>query len=319
MNRAAASVFPAATADDLRRRAAGILRREGGGRIDAPDLDARLIVAEVWRRVLQRAPGDIISWSEATVPRAELAQVEALLAGLLRQRLDGAPVSRLTGTREFWSLPFRLSAETLDPRPDTETVVEAALAEILRNKTSAEGDLTIADLGTGSGAILLALLHELPVARGVGIDLSAGAAATARENAAALGLAGRARFVVGRWGSALAAESVDVLVSNPPYIASAEIESLAPEVRDHDPRLALDGGPDGLAAYRAILADLGRVLRPGGTAVVEIGIGQEAAVASIAAAFGFLARAVPDLAGIPRAAVLRPQTGAAPGAGGRTN
>jgi release factor glutamine methyltransferase len=161
------------------------------------------------------------------------------------------------------------------------------------------------DLGPGTGCLLLALLSEYPEASGVGIDLAPGAAATARLNAAALGLHGRAAFVAGDWGRALTGV-FDAVVANPPYIASPAIAELMPEVRDHDPRLALDGGEDGLAAYRAIAADLSRLLVPGGRFAAEIGMGQEAAVAAIVAAGGLAVETIaPDLAGIRRCLVAR--------------
>jgi release factor glutamine methyltransferase len=187
------------------------------------------------------------------------------------------------------------------PRPDTETVVEAAL-RVLDRKGLRRSSLHIADLGTGSGCLLLALLSELPNARGIGTDISNPALQIARENARTLGLANRALFARANFTNALA-EEFDLIVSNPPYVATQALADLAPEVR-HEPRIALDGGPDGLSAYRAIAADAARVLRPGGLLVLELGIGQAGPVATMLSAAGFAPNEpYPDLAGVPRAIV----------------
>jgi release factor glutamine methyltransferase len=214
-------------------------------------------------------------------------------------------VARILGCKEFWGLPLRVNAETLLPRPETETVVEAALAALEgRHRTS--DPLRIVDLGTGSGALLLALLSELPNAGGVGTDISVGALGCARANAAALGLSDRAAFVACDYGAGLAGP-FDILVSNPPYVARADIAGLQPEVRDYDPRRALDGGPDGLDGYRAIAAHARRLLAPNGVGAVELGRGQETAVASIFIAAGLAPQAIRhDLSGIARALVWRP-------------
>jgi release factor glutamine methyltransferase len=211
-------------------------------------------------------------------------------------------VGRLHGPREFWSLSFALSPDTLEPRPDTETVVEAALAAL----PDRDAPLTMVDLGTGTGAILAALLSERPNAFGVGIDISAGAAHAARDNLARAGLASRSAVLVGSWGEALAG-GFDLVVSNPPYIPSADIAGLSREVRLFDPARALDGGADGLAAYGAIASALPRLLAPGGTVVLELGIGQEAAVAALLRAQGIAPQgpAKLDLGGVPRALVGR--------------
>ncbi len=198
------------------------------------------------------------------------------LASFLERRLKGEPISRLAGRREFWSLDFALSPDALDPRPDSETVVEAALARIGDRRAG----VSILDLGTGTGCLLLALLAELPCAWGIGIDIVPGAAQLARRNAAAMGLESRAFFVAGRWAAALRA-TFDLVVSNPPYIASDAIAALAPEVALFDPRMALDGGADGLDAYRALAPDLGRHLAPGGFAAIEVGAGQADRAAAI--------------------------------------
>lgn len=224
------------------------------------------------------------------------AATAARLRAAVARRAAREPLGRILGRREFWSLDFALSAATLEPRPDSETLVQAVLARL--------GDRTrpwrLLDLGTGTGCLLLALLSELPAAWGLGVDLAPGAAATAAANAAALGLAGRSAFLAADWGEALAGR-FDVVLSNPPYIASADLPQLAPEVRAHDPLLALDGGPDGLAAYRRLLPGAARLLVPGGLLALEIGYDQGAAVAALAAEAGFYAvECLADLAGRPR-------------------
>lgn len=227
------------------------------------------------------------------------------LAEAAARRLSGEPVARILGAWEFWGLPFRLAPETLVPRPDTETLVEAAL----RLFSERGAPLRIVDLGTGSGCILTALLHERPNAVGVGLDRSEAALRVARENARANGVGARAAFLCGSWLDALAGP-FDLIVSNPPYIAAPVIATLAPEVRGHDPRAALDGGEDGLDAYRAILFDLSRrpdLLAPGGALALEIGYDQGEAVAALARQAGFPEPALTrDLAGQDRVVTLRP-------------
>jgi release factor glutamine methyltransferase len=211
------------------------------------------------------------------------------------------PLSRIIGRREFWGLEFMLSGDTLDPRPESETVVEAVLAR-LPDRTGAYRFL---DLGTGTGCLLLALLSEFPRAIGVGIDIAAGAARTARRNAELLGLGGRAHFVVGDWVRAVAG-GFDAVVANPPYIATPAVARLAPEVRNHDPHRALDGGADGLLAYRAIAVDLHRLLLSGGIFAAEIGQGQADSVAAILVQNGLAIDGLAhDLAGIVRCVVAR--------------
>lgn len=223
------------------------------------------------------------------------------LAALARRRLAREPLGRILGTREFWSLTFRLSPGTLEPRPDTETVVSAALRRVPDRSAA----LRILDLGTGSGCILVALLAELPAAFGIGTDRSEDALRTARANAAAAGVGGRAGFAASDWGAALAGP-FDLVVANPPYIASATLPGLAPEVLAHDPRAALDGGPDGLDAYRAILPDLPRLLAAEGWAVLEIGHDQACPLTRLAGEAGFDREAVErDLGGRDRTVVLR--------------
>jgi release factor glutamine methyltransferase len=223
------------------------------------------------------------------------------VAALLRRVLAHEPLSRVLGVREFWGLEFSLSPDTLDPRPETETVVEAVLARLPERGRG----YRILDLGTGSGCLLLALLSELPAAYGVGVDRAPGAAAAARDNAAALGLHGQAGFMCGDWAAAVGAR-FDVVVANPPYIATETIAHLSPEVREFDPHLALDGGADGLEAYRAIAGALPRLLAPGGIFAAELGAGQGEAVAGILAGHGVVVEGfVDDLAAIPRCIIAR--------------
>jgi release factor glutamine methyltransferase len=263
--------------------------------LDSPELDARVIAGHALgmdHTALVAAADRILTEPEARA-----------IAALAHRRLACEPVARIVGCKEFWGLTLRLNEATLVPRPETETVVEAALAAI---DTSGSRDrrLRLADLGTGSGALLLALLSELPQAIGVGTDLSFRALVAARSNAERLGFRGRASFAVADLGVALSG-GLDLIVVNPPYIPTGSLAGLAPEVR-HDPDLALDGGADGLACYRAIAADARRLLAPGASLVLELGIGQEPAVRALLMAAGpteIHVRA--DLAGIPRALSAR--------------
>ena len=187
-------------------------------------------------------------------------EMTARIREAARRRLAGEPVSRIIGYREFWGLPFSLSPYTLDPRPETELLVEAVLAYVRENGLL-NSPLRILDLGTGSGCLLGALLSELPAAYGVGVDLSAGAISTARENLRRLGLLTRASFLCADWAGALGDAAFDIIVTNPPYICSSEIAGLEAGVKAFDPHLALDGGDDGFEAFRAILAQTFRVLK----------------------------------------------------------
>jgi release factor glutamine methyltransferase len=259
----------------------------------SPQLDARLLV------------GHALGLDQAALlasgARTLNADEETAIAALANRRLAHEPVARIVGTKEFWSLELRIDEATLVPRPETETVVEAALAAIDLHGSRGRA-LRIADLGTGSGAILLALLSELKTTFGVGGDLNPRALVMARDNARRLGLH-RAAFVACDLAAALRGP-FDLIVSNPPYIASSDIATLAPEVRLFDPRLALDGGADGLNFYRAIAAAAPALLAPEGTVVVEIGAGQAEPVAAIFAAAGLAPSAArPDLNNMPRALV----------------
>lgn len=265
--------------------------------IDSAALDARLLAGAALHLDLT----SLIAQGARQLTREDADRLEAFAL----RRIAGEPVARILGTREFWGLPLTLSAETLVPRPDTETIVEAAL-ETLRAEGRGNDALRIADLGTGTGAILLALLTELPNATGIGTDLSAAAIETATANARHLGLAPRADFIVSDYAENLSG-AFDLIVSNPPYIRSADIAALAVEVRDHDPHLALDGGPDGLDAYRRIAPQAAELLSPGGLLVLEIGQGQDEDVARLVAAAGLTAAGAvrTDLAGIGRAVMGR--------------
>jgi release factor glutamine methyltransferase len=280
----------AATIAAVRRRWAEKFAAAG---LDSPQLDARLLVGH--------ALGLDAAALLAANTRVLGAEEENAVATLANRRLAHEPVARLIGTREFWSLDFRIDDSTLVPRPETETVVETALTALDRRGARAH-ELRIADLGTGSGAILLALLSELKEAFGVGTDINPRALVMARDNAGRLHLR-RAAFVACDLTAALVGP-FDLIVSNPPYIASDDIATLAPEVRLFDPRLALDGGADGLNIYRAIAAAAPPLLAPGGALVVELGAGQAEPVATIFAAAGLVPSPPdPDLNGVPRALV----------------
>ena len=212
--------------------------------------------------------------------RVSLSGAEgARLDALVRHRLAREPIAYLFGEKEFWSLRFEVAPAVLIPRPETETVVEAVLAQL----PDRQRPLRLLDLGVGSGCLLLALLSELPHATGLGVDDSSAALAIARRNAERLGLAARADFRHGRWGEGVAGP-FDVIVSNPPYLAERDWAGLQPEIRDFEPKAALVAGPDGLAAYRALAPDCARLLAQGGLCALEIGFGQGDAVAALLAA-----------------------------------
>jgi release factor glutamine methyltransferase len=242
-------------------------RLEAAG-LAGPVIDARLLV----EAAAEATRTDIV-----TDPHRGLTpEQEAKLSDYLARREKREPVSHILGRKGFWKIMLSVSDKVLTPRPDTETVLDVVLKDFPER-----APWSVLDLGVGSGAILLAILAERPAAKGVGTDLSDDAIAVARDNAAALGLGGRAAFLRGDWTQGLADASFDLVVSNPPYIASEVIETLEPEVRDYEPRLALDGGPDGLAAYRALVPEILRVLKPGGRFAVEIGYDQKDAVEAL--------------------------------------
>lgn len=260
----ATNLVQAWTAAQRRLKAAGV---------DSPAIDARLL--------LEAATGasraDIV-----TDPYRPIAEEQrATLDSWLSRRERREPVARILGRKGFWKLLLSVTPHVLEPRPDTETVVETALGW-----SSPADRFTVLDLGVGSGAILLAILAERPGAKGLGVDVCPEALATARDNAARLGLADRAAFLHGDWTAGLDDGAFDLVVSNPPYIPSDAVAGLDPEVRDHDPILALDGGSDGLDAYRALAPEILRVLKPGGRFAAEIGFDQARAVTALFEAAG---------------------------------
>jgi release factor glutamine methyltransferase len=279
------------TVDNARRALAARFKAAAN---ESAEIDARLLVGAALHLDLT----GLISSASRVLTEAEAAELETLAT----RRLSGEPVARILGQKEFWGLPLKLSAATLVPRPDTETVVELAL-EIVGKPNR---PLRIADIGTGTGAILLALLCEWPDAFGVGTDISFEALSTARDNAGALGLGARAAFIACDYAAALCGP-FDVVVSNPPYIRSADIADLAVEVREHDPLRALDGGSDGLEAYRALVPQAAACLAPGGALIVEAGQGQNGPIAALMTAAGLVSQglAKADLGGIPRAVAGR--------------
>lgn len=248
-----------------------LARRFGAAGLASPELDARLLVLEATG--LDHA--GFIARPQALLAPRQAAALEAMAAARLARR----PVSRILGRREFYGRDFRLGPDTLDPRPDSETLIDYVLGWA-RASGRSEAPLRVLDLGTGSGILIATLLAELPQAVGIGSDLSAGALEQARMNADMLGVGKRARWLRSDWCSAIDG-TFDVIVSNPPYIATGELDGLEPEVRAGDPLLALNGGADGLVAYRAIAGAVGGLLETDGLAAFEVGEGQHAAVREI--------------------------------------
>ncbi|MDE1172897.1 MAG: peptide chain release factor N(5)-glutamine methyltransferase [Parvibaculaceae bacterium] len=262
-----------------------------GAGLASPELDARLLVMAAARcREIDmiRDPGMRLG-----------PEVAAVLAHYRERRLAREPVSRILGRREFWGLSFSLSGATLDPRPDSEVLVEAAIAAL-----DGRVNPRVLDLGTGTGCLLLAVLSDVTGATGVGIDISPEAVSLAHGNALQLGLEHRAVFHQGNWTDGLD-ERFDLVISNPPYIPRADIAGLEPEVRTFDPQTALDGGVDGLDAYRLLAGGLGRVLNRDGTGIIELGAGQAEAVSGLFSAAGLaIERVADDLGGVPRALIV---------------
>lgn len=235
--------------------------------VEQARLDARILICHALG--IERA-------QMATLGSRALSPDEtAAIRALISRRCRREPVARILGVREFWSLDFGLNDATLEPRPDSETLVDVVLKNL-----DGRGDVSILDAGAGTGCILLALLHELPNATGTGVDLSPHAVDQARINAESLGLSARATFRMSNWLDNIE-DTFDVIVANPPYIPSRDIPTLMPEVRNYDPLAALDGGEDGLAAYRLLIPQMRARLKPGGIAVVEVGAGQAASVGEI--------------------------------------
>ena len=271
-------------------RLAETFRRSG---IDEADREALLILGAACR--VSRA-------TMISAPETALAEAVDRLENFAVRRAAGEPLSRIVGTREFWSLKLTIAPPALDPRRETETIVEAALATFRERRTDR---LQILDLGVGSGALLCALLTEFVNARGTGVDICPSAAGVARENIEACGLTRRAEVRIGHWAEDIDGP-FDLVVSNPPYVRTGDIASLPREVRDFDPRIALDGGPDGLDAYRSILPASVHLLGAGGWLMVEVGVGQAAEVLTIAANAGLISCATTkDLAGIERVVAAR--------------
>jgi release factor glutamine methyltransferase len=265
---------------------ASVAARLAAAGIEQPRREARLLLAAA----LGTDAGGLLATDEID---------ESTFAPLLARRLAREPMAYITGRREFWGLTFATSPATLIPRPDSETLIEAALAAWPdRGRVK-----RILDLGTGTGCLLLAALHEYGQAVGVGVDKSPAAAALAAKNAASLGLGPRAAFLAGDWASALAGQ-FDIIFSNPPYIPAAEISGLMPEVAAYEPHAALDGGADGLDAYRAILAVLPPLLAEDGLAVLDLGAGQARSVCGMAARAGLHHQTRDDLGGHARALLL---------------
>nr|WP_295112951.1 peptide chain release factor N(5)-glutamine methyltransferase [uncultured Caulobacter sp.] len=242
-------------------------RLKGAG-IDQPSIDARLML---------EVAANVTRTEIVTDPYRELtAEQEATLEDYLARRTRREPVSHIIGRKGFWKILLQVNKNVLTPRPETEVIVD----EVLKAFPEQMG-FSMLDLGVGSGTILLAVLAERPAAKGLGVDASADALAVARDNAASLDLNTRAAFLHGDWTAGLGDASFDLVVSNPPYIPTADIETLEPEVRDHEPRLALDGGADGLDAYRLLAPEILRVLKPAGMFAVEIGFDQSKAVEAL--------------------------------------
>jgi release factor glutamine methyltransferase len=240
--------------------------------IDNPQLDSRLLAAHGLK--LDRA--QLLSQSDRVLTEREIG----LLTVFIEYRARHESVARIKGEREFWSLPFGLNEATLEPRPDSETLIEAAL------KKTPKPEARILDIGTGTGCLLLSLLHELPKATGLGVDISERAIQQAQENAQRLNMQNRATFKSNNWAEGIT-ETFDIIISNPPYIAHDVILTLAPEVRDFDPTLALNGGKDGLNAYRHLIPELPKLLKPKGFAVFEIGYDQATSVTTLFKNAGF--------------------------------
>ncbi|MEE8334624.1 MAG: peptide chain release factor N(5)-glutamine methyltransferase [Alphaproteobacteria bacterium] len=259
--------------------------------IETARVDAGILLAHaagVTRAALVTDPG-----------RALAPDAASRFAALVRRRANREPVSHLLGKREFWSRDFSVGPAVLDPRPDSETLIEAAL-DLLPAASAAN----VLDLGVGSGCLLLTLLAERPRARGLGVDLSPAAIEIARQNAVRLGIDDRVSFCVSDWGAALDGQ-FELILCNPPYIASGALGTLAAEITLHEPRLALDGGPDGYAAYRAIAGQIARLLAPDGIVLIEAGLGQFTGIIEIFSAEGCrLVGEKRDISGIARCAAL---------------
>jgi release factor glutamine methyltransferase len=288
------AITPETTRVEALKQLGEVFRQAG---IETAQRDARLLLLDA----AKISHADLLSGA-----RQPLGDAAEILASNAARRVTREPVARILGEWEFWSMPFTLTADTLVPRPDSETVVAGALLSLKDRRHQSDG-LRILDLGTGSGCLLVALLKELPGATGIGTDISEGALEIARFNANRNGVSARAAFVLSDWEKNVEGR-FDVIVSNPPYIADKVIEGLEPEVRLHDPVRALSGGKDGLEAYRAIAAALPALLAPGGFATLEIGSDQAEAVPAIFLKAGFdVSEPYADFGARPRAVTVRPK------------
>jgi release factor glutamine methyltransferase len=287
---AATATYSEQTIAELLKQATHTLRQHG---VDNPRLDAQILMIHAIggnRLVL------------LTDPERRLSDVEAeAFHRMIERRCRREPVSHIVGYREFWSLTLRVNRDVLDPRPDSETLIAGVLDRI----ADKSAPLSLLDLGTGSGCLLLALLHDLPEARGTGVDISRAALTVAEGNAAALGLSDRVRFLHGDWALGLTGP-FNVIVTNPPYIPAQDIVSLAPEVAQHEPIVALAGGSDGLESYRRLIPQIPRLLAADGLFAVEIGQGQAEAVSALVQDNGMAIDGLcSDLAGIPRCIIAK--------------
>lgn len=259
--------------------------RQGG--IENADLVAR----DLLKRTIDVSDLDIVTNASREIYSGKIDEMNSYL----KRHISGEPVSRIFGEREFWGIPFKITPDVLDPRPDTETIVEVALQRFAGGAPE-----SILDLGTGSGCIITALMTEWPLARGVANDISDKALAVAEENARRAGVGDRLSFVQGSWGEGVEG-LFDLIVSNPPYISNREIPNLPPAVKNFDPILALEGGEDGLECYRALLTEIKRLLKNGGIGLLEVGFSQAQDVSRLVEDSGLSVRGVhPDIAGIPR-------------------
>ena len=272
------------------RQTIRMLRDEG---FDSPALDARLLVSQA----LGCQPDELLWRENKTIDPEAIAKLE----GLVARRLEHEPMAYICGRRDFWKSEFIVSPETLIPRPDSETLIESVLAQIADKRAP----LRLLDLGTGSGCLLLSLLMEMPFASGIGIDKSVGALAVAQQNAHKLGLEDRAQFHVSDWFSNVS-DPVDIVIANPPYIVDKDVDGLDKDVRDFEPRSALDGGPDGLNSYRVIAKSLSKFLTADGVAAFEIGADQTLSVREVFETAGFFVdQVVCDMGQRDRCLVIR--------------
>jgi len=274
------------TLGELLKNTRGLFRKAG---LPNADLDARVLIRE--SLVLSNEDFIVNEHEEINEGMHKRAQV------FIQRRLLGEPVSKILGKREFWGLEFKVTADTLDPRPETELLVESVLQYARPDQI-----ISILDLGTGTGCILISILHELPAAFGSAVDISPEALEIARHNASKHQVDDRIQFYEGSWFNPVPPKSLfDFIVTNPPYIPNPDIESLNSEVKNHDPILALRGGDDGLNAYRSILSKIKNHLKPDGKAFFEIGFGQAEDITRLVDdSNATLSRVIPDLAGIPR-------------------